>query len=457
MKKLLSFVLITAGLAGALPALALQVGDYPVFFNIRAGMTLTELVSAIFNFILLAGGAAGVVAVIWGGINYLTSAGDPTKMGDARNQVFAAILGLIILFSSWIILNTINPDLVNIREPGSLPAPAIIQPPETPVGPPPETPAGFSYVPLGKTIDDVISQEEETIPLMRQFASLMAQCSIDLCEGGECEYQEEVCTPVCTLVITTHGPEEACAVICQMVTKTCSSDCNTGDPCSSNRAQSVAQTEEAADKMEEELTKLRQAKNELTACVAEEETLLLSCQEGLDFFGPGPSKQWDIVNNCRQGYDFYCAYGQDEDAELDEITLPFDTIEESMTAVRELNNILANCNCAACQFCCQCCAACSGTPCPGAAYSAAANAMDAVGVLETRLNSLKEAIDEVSLFSAADEFTTLTCSEAHSWLRLVKGSGCPGVNVFACCPIDSETEDLINYCQPSDFFFCTAP
>jgi len=128
---LISFLLVSIFLVFSSQAQALQIKDYPSFLNIRAGMTLTELVSMIFNFLLMVAGLAAFIMIVWGGVKYLTSAGDPSKMGDAKNQIFSAILGLIIMLASWMILNTINPQLVELREPG---VPSAT--PATPVAPP---------------------------------------------------------------------------------------------------------------------------------------------------------------------------------------------------------------------------------------------------------------------------------------------------------------------------------
>lgn len=62
-------------------------------------------------------GIVGILAVIIlmiGGVVWLTSAGDSTRIGQAKKMIGGAITGIIILFSSWIILNTVNPDLVNL-------------------------------------------------------------------------------------------------------------------------------------------------------------------------------------------------------------------------------------------------------------------------------------------------------------------------------------------------------
>lgn len=51
-----------------------------------------------------------VIALIWlviGGIKWITSSGDATKVEGARNQIIASVIGLIIVFLSFFILNFI--------------------------------------------------------------------------------------------------------------------------------------------------------------------------------------------------------------------------------------------------------------------------------------------------------------------------------------------------------------
>jgi hypothetical protein len=73
---------------------------------------LTDFVRYVFTLAIALAGLLAFGALIYGGIRYLTSAGDPTKMSDGKNQVIAGFLGLIILLSSYLILNTIDPQLV---------------------------------------------------------------------------------------------------------------------------------------------------------------------------------------------------------------------------------------------------------------------------------------------------------------------------------------------------------
>lgn len=78
---------------------------------------LPDYIIAIYNFALMIIGLICFGALLYGGFRYLTSAGNPAAMADAKDQIFSALLGLIILFSSYLILTTINPELVILGEP----------------------------------------------------------------------------------------------------------------------------------------------------------------------------------------------------------------------------------------------------------------------------------------------------------------------------------------------------
>ncbi|MCR4306846.1 MAG: pilin [Candidatus Yonathbacteria bacterium] len=63
-------------------------------------------------------GVAGVLAVIMiviGGLEYIASAANPSAKASAKNRIWAAIGGLLLALSSYLILQTINPDLVNFN------------------------------------------------------------------------------------------------------------------------------------------------------------------------------------------------------------------------------------------------------------------------------------------------------------------------------------------------------
>lgn len=59
--------------------------------------------------------------MIIGGIMYILAAGNAAKVEDAKDTIFQALLGVGILLVSYLLLRTINPDLVNLRNPSLAP------------------------------------------------------------------------------------------------------------------------------------------------------------------------------------------------------------------------------------------------------------------------------------------------------------------------------------------------
>lgn len=119
-KKYLIFAfllaLFYAGLSFAQTELEI---DYPTISGVitpaDTKMLLTDYVKYVFNFFLAIAGFVAFGALILGGYNHLTSGGNPSKMGDAKDQISSAIIGLIILLSSVLILNTVNPQLTTLK------------------------------------------------------------------------------------------------------------------------------------------------------------------------------------------------------------------------------------------------------------------------------------------------------------------------------------------------------
>ena len=116
MKKII-FWLITISPLSALAA-GLQV-DLPTVGGLKptASFGPGHWIQYIFVFALSIVGLAVIAAFVWAGIEYMTAGDNSSKVSSARSRMWSAVQGLIILLGSYIILNTINPDLVNIREP----------------------------------------------------------------------------------------------------------------------------------------------------------------------------------------------------------------------------------------------------------------------------------------------------------------------------------------------------
>jgi len=83
----------------------------------QEGQPVTLSAALFNNLVFLIIGIAVVLAVLMiviGGIQYMGSDAF-TKKEDARNKITMALFGLLIAFGAWLLLNTINPDLVSFR------------------------------------------------------------------------------------------------------------------------------------------------------------------------------------------------------------------------------------------------------------------------------------------------------------------------------------------------------
>jgi hypothetical protein len=75
-----------------------------------------QYVKYIFEFSVWIIGAIAFVLLIKAGVTFLTSTGNPSAIKNAKDQIFAIIIGLAILFGSVFILDTINPELIKLEE-----------------------------------------------------------------------------------------------------------------------------------------------------------------------------------------------------------------------------------------------------------------------------------------------------------------------------------------------------
>jgi hypothetical protein len=76
---------------------------------------IAKMIKGFYNYGI---GIAGILAAIMlmaGGLIWLTSAGNSEKITQAKNIMSGSVIGLVILFSSWMLLRTINPALVDFR------------------------------------------------------------------------------------------------------------------------------------------------------------------------------------------------------------------------------------------------------------------------------------------------------------------------------------------------------
>ena len=84
--------------------------------ELTADAGIAELVAYLYEWGILVGILIFFGILIYAGLRYLTSAGNPSKMQDAKKRIISGFSGVILLLGSYLILNTINPELTQIRE-----------------------------------------------------------------------------------------------------------------------------------------------------------------------------------------------------------------------------------------------------------------------------------------------------------------------------------------------------
>lgn len=96
---------------------------YPSFgidegFTLTLNTNLNQLIAWFYYFIVGISGLAAFAMLVWGGVQWLTSAGSPSKITEAKDRITSALLGLLIILGSWLILQVINPELTIFKMPG---------------------------------------------------------------------------------------------------------------------------------------------------------------------------------------------------------------------------------------------------------------------------------------------------------------------------------------------------
>ena len=83
----------------------------------KCGATPASYLSGLYRLALGLGVLAALIMIVVAGITYATSGDNASKQKEARGQIRDAIIGMVILFASVLILNTINPDIASMKLP----------------------------------------------------------------------------------------------------------------------------------------------------------------------------------------------------------------------------------------------------------------------------------------------------------------------------------------------------
>lgn len=80
-------------------------GDFSTLCNsANPSATLSSILTAVLIVVVL----IALVFLIWGGLKWIMSGGDKSKVETARNTIIGAIVGLIIAFLAFFIINFVG-------------------------------------------------------------------------------------------------------------------------------------------------------------------------------------------------------------------------------------------------------------------------------------------------------------------------------------------------------------
>jgi hypothetical protein len=107
MKTKIKYLAYSASVAAlTMPALVMAQFALPPNTTKLPGRSVTVLaiITRIMNWLLIVVGLAGVIGFAIAGILYLTSAGDETRIGTAKNAMLYSIVGVVVALAGLVAL-----------------------------------------------------------------------------------------------------------------------------------------------------------------------------------------------------------------------------------------------------------------------------------------------------------------------------------------------------------------
>ncbi len=107
--------------AGASFTPQVPVPGYTFDSSAKSTKNIAEYVKAIYKYAIGIVGIIAAVVLMFGGILWITAGGNSGRIGEAKSWIGASLAGLLIALTSYLILATVNPALVNFKITGVAP------------------------------------------------------------------------------------------------------------------------------------------------------------------------------------------------------------------------------------------------------------------------------------------------------------------------------------------------
>jgi len=100
-----AFILLSpTGVSAQLTPDTIDVANSDTRYDSLKEFTPSEYLKTVLNFLLGAGGVAAFVYLLWGGLQWVSSGGDKEGIEKARKKILNALIGLVVVFSSYTLL-----------------------------------------------------------------------------------------------------------------------------------------------------------------------------------------------------------------------------------------------------------------------------------------------------------------------------------------------------------------
>src|SRR3989338_11110471 len=70
-------------------------------FKLEDATDLPKLVAWLYTFFVMISGLAAFVMIVWGGVQWMTSQGNPTDTTSAKDKIKSALFGLLLVLASF--------------------------------------------------------------------------------------------------------------------------------------------------------------------------------------------------------------------------------------------------------------------------------------------------------------------------------------------------------------------